>query len=42
MKQIGSFPGLIFGKTPHKNGYKGLQGHLMCFENLIYCSKMVY
>ena len=24
MKQIGSFPGLIFGKAPHKNGCKGL------------------
>ena len=42
MKQIGSFPGLIFGKAPHKNGYKGLQGHWMCFENLICYSKMVY
>ena len=42
MKQIGSFPGLIFGKAPHKNGYKGLQGHWNFFENLIYYSKMLY
>tara|TARA_A100001015_G_C14772945_1_gene626013 strand:- start:207 stop:548 length:342 start_codon:yes stop_codon:yes gene_type:complete len=42
MKQIGSFPGLIFVKGPHKNVYKGLQGHWMCFENLICYSKMLY
>ena len=27
MEQIGSFPGLIFGKPPHKNGCKGLRGN---------------
>ena len=28
-------------KGSAQNGYKGLQGHLMCFDNLIYCSKML-